>query len=365
MPEKLKNIFFTKDSLILFADAILEQYPKFDKDHFLRLIFDNQWDSLELKEKMRHTTKCLHEVLPQNYIESLVILIEAAPKVKGFEAMSLPDYVEVFGMNHWEESLNALGQFTRYYSSEFAIRPFLDQDPGLVMEYMRIWARSKHENVRRFASEGCRPRLPWAMALPKFIRDPKLVLEVLEILKNDDSEFVRKSVANNLNDISKDNPEIVLKVAERWLLENSKNTNWIVKHGLRTLLKHGNTKALRLFGFGDPEKLEIVKLKTDKVKYKIGDNVFFTFDLLNAESQASKVRLEYAIDYIKANGKSSHKIFQIIEKQYEPGSYKLNRKQSFANMSTRKHYPGNHRITILINGIEKGYTEFILSESKR
>lgn len=211
MPEKLKNIFFTKDSLNNFADAINEQYSKFEKDRFLQLIFDKKWKALELKEKMRHTTKCLHEVMPENYIESLVILINAAPWVKGFEAMTLPDYVEVYGMNDWEESLNALGQFTRYYSSEFAIRPFLDQNPGLVMEYMRSWARSKYENVRRFASEGCRPRLPWAMALPKFIVDPKLVLEVLEILKTDDSEFVRKSVANNLNDISKDNPDIVLQ----------------------------------------------------------------------------------------------------------------------------------------------------------
>ena len=352
MPEKLKNLFFTSESISQFADNIKKQYAAFDKSKFLKLIYNNTWESLELKEKMRHTTQCLHEVLPDNYVETLVILIKAAPDIKGFEAMALPDYVEVYGMNDWEESLNALGEFTRYSSSEFAIRPFLKQDAALVMHYMKIWAKSKHANVRRFASEGCRPRLPWAMALPKFKKDPTLVLEVLEILKDDNSEFVRKSVANNLNDISKDNPEIVLEYATAWI-GKSKNTDWIVKHGLRSLLKQGNTEAMRLFGFSDPENLEIKNLQTDKSSYKIGETMFFSFLLVNKEAAKCKVRLEYGFDFMKANGKQSRKIFQIVEKSFHPGESRIERKYSFKNMSTRKHYPGEHRITIIVNGHEK------------
>ncbi|OQX77695.1 MAG: hypothetical protein B6D61_06775 [Bacteroidetes bacterium 4484_249] len=359
MPKKLKNLFFTKDSLNTFADSIKKYYPEFDKAKFLKLIYDDTWDNLELKQKMRHTSICLHKTLPEDYIETLVILIKVAHEIKGFEAMSLPDFVEVYGMEHWEESLNALGHFTKYYSSEFAIRPFLDKNPELGMHYMNNWAEHEHENVRRFASEGCRPRLPWAMALPKFKKDPALILPILEKLKDDDSEFVRKSVANNLNDISKDNPEIVLDVCERWH-GKSERTDWIVKHACRTLLKQGNTRAMRLFGFGDPEKLEIQNLKIDKTTLKIGESLIFSFELANFEKQECKVRLEYAMDFVKANGKHSRKIFQIIEKTYLPGKHVLKRKHSFVDMSTRKHYPGGHRITIIINGEEKADTLIML-----
>jgi len=359
MAERLKNLFFTKESLNNFAQAIKSQYSTFNEKEFYKNIYDASWEELELKEKMRHVTHSLFKTLPGNYIEALVILVKAAPKIKGFEAMSLPDYVEVYGMDHWEESLNALGQFTKYSSSEFAIRPFLDTDPELTMVYMKSWAKSEHENIRRFASEGCRPRLPWAMALPKFKKDPMPVLEVLEILKDDESEFVKKSVANNLNDISKDNPEIALTVAERWY-GKSDHTNWIVKHAMRTLLKQGNLRAMRLFGFGDPAKLEVVDLKIDKPKLKTGEELFFMIQLENKQKETCNIRIEYAIDYVKANGKTSRKIFQIIEKEYKPGLHSLKRKQSFKELTTRKHYPGSHKLTIIVNGFEKASVSFEL-----
>ena len=352
MPEKLKNLFFTQDSLRLFAEAIKNVYSDFNVEEFLKLIHDESWDTLALKAKMWHTTKCLHKTLPNNYLDSLVILVKAAPTIKGFEAMTLPDYVEKYGMDHWEESLNALGHFTKYASSEFAIRPFLDKKPELAMHYMLNWAESEHENVRRFASEGCRPRLPWAMLLPQFILNPRPIFEVLEKLKDDDSEFVRKSVANNLNDISKDHPDLMMDVCVNWYGYSDK-TNWIVKHACRTLLKQGNTRALRLFGFGDPGKLEIKNLKLSKSKIKIGESINFSFQLNNQEEELCKVRLEYAIDFVKARGKSSRKIFQIIEKEYKPGIHLLKRKHSFANLSTRKHYPGTHSLTIIVNGVMK------------
>jgi 3-methyladenine DNA glycosylase AlkC len=357
MAERLKDLFFTKQSLNAFADAISTEFGEFNRDAFLKNIYDDKWNDRELKEKMRHVTRCLHHVLPKDYIAALVILVNAAPHTKGFEAMCLPDYVEVYGMDHWEESLNALGHFTRYSSSEFAIRPFLNQDPDITMQYMMTWAKSEHENVRRFASEGCRPLLPWAMALPEFKKDPTKVLRVLELLKDDESEFVRKSVANNLNDISKDNPEIAIHVAESWLGASAR-TDWIVKHAMRTLLKKGNTRALRMFGFGDPAKIEIYHLQADNLKIKIGEDLVFSFRLSNHQKSNCKIRLEYAIDYVKANGKTARKIFQIIEKEYDPGQFDLKRKQSFKNMTTRKHYPGTHRLSIVVNGVDKSNIEF-------
>jgi 3-methyladenine DNA glycosylase AlkC len=352
-------MFFTNETVTKMADEIQKHFSKFDKQKFMQLVFDENFESKELKERMRHVSICLHEVLPKDYKQATEILKKAAPKVKGFEAMCFPDFVELYGLNDWETSLPALKHFTQFASSEFAIRPFLDKDPEKGMQLMHECAEDEHANVRRFASEGCRPRLPWAMALPKFKKDPGLILPVLEKLKNDDSEFVRRSVANNLNDISKDNPKIALDICEKWYGE-TENTNAIVKHACRSLLKAGDKRALILFGFGDPAKIKIENLKLSRENIRISEELHFSFDLKVEEKKECKIRLEYAIFYMKANGKLAKKIFQIIEKEYPPGSYSLKRKQSFIDMTTRKHYPGEHQISIIVNGEEKAKKSFEL-----
>ena len=352
MPEKLKNIFFTIESIRAFGDEIHKNYPKFDRKTFENILFSEDWESKELKEKMRHTTLCLHEVLPDNYGRATDILMKSAHGIKGFEAMTLPDYVEVYGMEDWELSLTALGHFTRFSSSEFAIRPFLAKDPERVMSHMSWWAEDEHENVRRFASEGCRPRLPWAMALPKFKKDPALIFPVLEKLKDDVSEFVRRSVANNLNDISKDNPDLMLNVCEKWY-GKTENTDRIVKHACRSLLKAGNKRALMIFGYGDPALLSVKELKLSSKTVHIGEYLHFSFQLQVPGDKAVKIRLEYRVDFMKAKGKQSKKVFKITENTYKPGTHSFKRKQSFADMSTRKHYEGEHGLTICVNGEEK------------
>ena len=362
MAERLKNMFFTQESLGKFIEAIRQVYLDFDGESFLSLIHTPQWEGMELKERMRHTTKCLGKTLPPDYRSALDILKKAAPLVKGFEAASLPDFVEVYGLGDWEASLPALKHFTRYFSSEFSVRPFLDEDPDRAMALMLECAEDNEENVRRFASEGCRPRLPWAMALPRFKKDPGPILPVLEKLKNDPSEFVRRSVANNLNDISKDHPEVVLDLAEKWL-GRSASTDWIVKQACRTLLKTGNTRAMRLFGFGDPSSLHIRNLRFSRDEISIGEDIHFFFDLDVEEKESSRVRLEYRVDYAKSQGKRSKKIFQISENDYMPGRYAFKRKQTFEDMSTRKHYPGEHRIAVVVNGKIKAEISLVLRQA--
>jgi 3-methyladenine DNA glycosylase AlkC len=362
MAEPLKNIFFTKDSLAKFVQTISRVYPQFDGKKFLSLIHCPEWDGMELKERMRHTTLCLGQTLPQDYRQALAILDKTAPSAKGFEAGSLPDFVEVYGLDDWEASLSALKRFTRYFSSEFAIRPFLDRDPERAMALMLECAEDEEENVRRFASEGCRPRLPWAMALPRFKKDPGPIFAVLEKLKDDPSEFVRRSVANNLNDISKDHPGTVLDLAERWL-GRSERTDWIVKQACRTLLKAGNTRAMRLFGFGDPSRLHIRDFRLSRDDVRIGEDIHFMFDLVVEGGEPGKVRLEYRVDYAKSQGKRSKKIFQISEKDCGSGVYSYKRKQTFADMSTRKHYPGEHRIAVIVNGVVKAEKSLRVKEA--
>ena len=362
MAERLKDIFFTQTSLNTFADAIQQYYPEFNKKKFLELVFDDNWESLELKAKMRHTTLCLHQTFPKDFGKALEILKQTAPLTKGFEVMVHHDYVELYGMDNWALSLPALGYFTRFGSSEFAIRPFLDRDPERTMSWMNKWAEDKDEKVRRFASEGCRPRLPWAMALPKFKKDPGLILPVLEKLKNDPSEFVRKSVANNLNDISKDHPALVLDLCERWT-GLSQNTDWVIKHACRTLLKAGDKDALLLFGYGDPAHINVENLTLKNKTVKIGENLLYSFQLVNKGKKTDKVRLEYCIDFVKKTGKQSRKIFKITENDYKPGAHSFSKKHSFVDMSTRKHYEGKHRICIIVNGEEKAKALFEVKKS--
>ncbi|MEO0474244.1 MAG: DNA alkylation repair protein, partial [Bacteroidota bacterium] len=259
----------------------------------------------------------------------------------------------VYGQDDWEASIPALEHFTQYSSSEFAVRPFILKDPDRMLTVIQKWANHPNYHVRRLASEGCRPRLPWAMALPIFKKDPKPLLPILELLKADPEDYVRRSVANNLNDISKDHPDLVLNVAGKWLGQK-KETDWIVKHACRTLLKKGVPQAMRLFGFGDPQAVRIQDMRISPATVSIGEKVTFSFTLLHTEGTPAKLRIEYAIDFVKANGSTSRKVFHITENQYPTGEeIRFEKTHSFKERTTRKHYPGRHHFTILINGVEK------------
>jgi 3-methyladenine DNA glycosylase AlkC len=359
MAERLKDMFFTDSFISELGTSMKELYPGFDRDTFRNLVYGDDWESKELKEKMRHMTRCLGKALPDDYAAAIEILKEVAPRFGGFDAMIFPDFVETYGLDHWELSLEALELFTSLCSSEFAIRPFLARDPDRGMKQMNLWAQNENFHVRRLSSEGCRPRLPWAMALQVFKKDPDPVIQLLEKLKDDPEEYVRKSVANNLNDISKDHPDKVMDVCERWK-GHSKNTDWIVKRACRTLLKEGNSRALLLFGFGDPAQILVEDLSLDRYSLALGEEMQFSFVLTQKAKGAHRVRLEYGIDYMKAGGKVSRRIFQIKEADFQTGKHTIKRKHSFKDLSTRKHYPGTHQLVILVNSIEKAAANIAL-----
>lgn len=355
MAERLKDMFFTRESMNAFAAAIRDSFPEFDRERFFELVFSEEFNDLELKDRMSHTTRCLNKTLPGSYSEAVEILIRAAPHVKGFEAMCLPDYLAQFGMQDWDLSLRALGRIGRNITGEMAIRPFLDKDPDKVLPYLWGWAEQEAVPLRRLASEGTRPRLPWAMALPRFKKDPSMIIPILEKLKDDPSEDVRRSVANHVNDISKDNPDIALDLCARWY-GTSASVDKIVKHACRTLLKAGDSRALRIFGYSDPAGMRVRNLTLESDAIFIGDDVRFTFTL--AIQVEGKVRVEYAISYVKAQGKLSRKVFKLTENFYPAGTRDFKRKHSFADMSTRKHHPGIHRLGIIVNGEEKAHASF-------
>ena len=209
MAEQLKNLY-SKEFIEKLANRLFLTYENFKKENFINSIFDSSWQDLELKQRMRHIAHILNKYLPFSYKEQLEILKEVKKDFGGLEAMIFQDFVEVFGLDDFEESMKALEIFTINSSSEFAIRQFILKYEEQTINQMKIWAKSSNEHIRRLASEGCRPRLPWAVALPLFKQNPIKPFEIIELLKHDKSLYVQKSVANNLNDISKDNPQLVI-----------------------------------------------------------------------------------------------------------------------------------------------------------
>jgi 3-methyladenine DNA glycosylase AlkC len=357
MAEALKHSY-NKEFINRLVKTIQQEHKKFDGKNFTKKIFNKGWKDKELKQRMRHICECLQQFLPQDYAKALKILKPVSENFSGFEPMFFPDFVEVYGLNRFEESMRALAHFTKYSSSEFAVRPFLIKEPKKMMKQMEKWALSKNEHHRRLASEGCRPRLPWAFALPEFKKNPAAVLKILEKLKNDESEYVRKSVANNLNDISKDHADLVLALAKKWL-GKSKKTDWVVKHGCRTLLKKGDARALKLFAILKPKHVLVQKLKIDKT-VKRGQRLGFSFELISSKKQLGKLRIEYVINFMKKNGEQAPKVFKISEAEVLTKEKKVNKEHSFKLISTRKYYPGEHGLFVIVNGEEKARGRFKL-----
>lgn len=366
MAEPLKNMyndkFFNELSKVLY-----EITPDFNKNQFISDIYDNEWENRELKQRMRHTSTVIKDYLAQDYSDSINQLLEIVNyyQIKNehdtlLGLIFIPDFVEQYGLDNFEISIPAIEKITQLISCEFAIRPFIIKHEKQTMQQMSKWSKHENHHVRRLASEGCRPRLPWAMAIPNFKKDPSLVLPILEILKGDSSEYVRRSVANNLNDISKDNPSTVIEIAKKWHGAND-NTDKIVKHACRTLLKQGNTGIMELFGFESIKNIEISDFEITTKQVKIGSFAEFHFKLANKSKLESKIRLEYAVYYQKANGTLSKKVFKISERIFQGETETtIIKKHSFRLITTRKFHTGEHKISVIINGNEIGEESFKL-----
>lgn len=348
------------------SDSLIHSIPGFNKPKFIKAIFGGGFETMELKERMKHTARVLHQFMPATYkgTADLIKIMIGRLREDGFrdnmlEFMFLPDYIETFGIDDYKESVKALGYITQFVSCEFSVRPFIIQYPDKMMAQMLQWSLHANDNVRRLSSEGCRPRLPWAMALPALKKDPSPILPILENLKNDPSEFVRRSVANNLNDIAKDNPDMVIGLAAQWK-GISKETDAIIKHGCRTLLKQGHSAILDHYGLSSKHTvLSAFTILTPEVK--TGDKLHFSFEVKNKDRVAQTIRLEYAVYYQKQNGSLNRKVFKISERVYQQGeTAAIQRRQSFELITTRKFHPGLHRLSIIINGTEKEIKDFYL-----
>lgn len=350
-----------------FSNLVEEIIPGFDKKKFKQLIFDENWVSKELKERMQHTCSVLHQFLPKDFEKAISLIQKIIIKLRqqkmtgnSLEFMFFPGYIESYGLDHFDISVKSIEFVTQFTSCEFAVRPFIIRYGDRMMQQMQQWSLHESYHVRRLASEGCRPRLPWAMAIPALKKDPTPILPILANLKNDPSEYVRRSVANNLNDIAKDNPQIVIRTASRWK-GLSKETDAIVKHGCRTLLKQGHPEILSFYGLSHNEEILLSDFKVLTPAVKIGAPLEFSFTLYHSGKQAQTVRLEYGIYYLKQKGQHSKKVFKISERLLNSNEkLSMRRKQSFKLITTRKFYTGPHKVSLIINGRELETIKFEL-----
>ena len=349
-----------------FGQAVAEVYPTFDKQKFIDTIYEGDFAQKEWKDRMKHTTIVLHQFMPENFPEAVSLIDKIINNLKknkftdgNLAFIFFADYIEIYGLDDFKTSAKAFVSITQFISCEFAVRPFILKYNEKMIDEMVKWSLHENHHVRRLSSEGSRSRLPWAMAIPFLKKDPASILPILENLKNDPSEYVRRSVANSLNDIAKDNPKTVLEIANLWK-GHSKETDGIIKHGSRTLLKQGHPEILRHYGLESTNiELSSFEIKTPIVK--IGDYLQFQFQLNNKNEEAKTVRLEYAVHYKKAKGHLAKKVFKISEKIYHPNHLtKIERNQSFKIITTRVFYTGIHQLSIIINGTESEVLEFEL-----
>lgn len=360
MAEALKDRYFQKPFFERLTKEITVHYPEFPKAKFYELLFDENWSSKPLKEMLMHSASVLREHLPNNYLEMLEVLKKICHKFGDFDAMIFSDIVRQFGLDHYDESIQALELFTQYSTAEFAIRPYILNHEGKTMKQLLEWSTNENEHVRRLSSEGCRPRLPWAMALPNFKEDPSLILPILENLKSDDSLYVRKSAANNWNDLTKDNPDIVLTTFKKWNTGATKETQWIMKHALRGLLKAGNPVALSLMGF-EPVKAKVMSLEIKPTKIKIGEKVNFSCKIINEGKEPAEFMIDYIVHFHKANGKTAPKVFKLKALILAVGeSIQISKNHDFKLINTRKYYSGIHAIQIQVNGEKMNSVDFEL-----
>jgi 3-methyladenine DNA glycosylase AlkC len=362
-PPKLKD-FVDSEAVARIAGAVDRATDGFDQDGFVTAVFDEDWETKALKVRIRHIARTLRAFLAGDYPAALDVLLRAAHggDMEGFSAWCLNDFVEEYGIDDPDLSLPALEQFTRLVSAEFAVRPFIARYPERMATQMVEWARSDDEAVRRLASEGYRPRLPWGMGVPALKKDPSPILPVLELLHDDPSETVRRSVANNLNDISKDHPGTVLVTLADWEGDTPKAVA-LRKHALRTLLKKGDPGALELLGFSKDAPVAVAGIVVSPETARIGEHVFVEFQIVSTGATPQPVMVDYAVVFQNRSGTGSRKVFKgRVEELDAGGSLELRRKVSLRPMSTREIFPGRHIVEVQVNGVVRATAAFDVVE---
>ena len=353
----LKNIF-TKKMVQYIASNIKAVYPFLKNEMFIKDVVE-AFEPLSLTQRAEHISAMLYEYLPSPYLKSLDIIVKslgpvtAEEELEGYDSfyiMPLGIFVKDYGLGEFDASMLALKEMTMRFTSEFAVRHFIVQDEETCLLYFRQWLKDENCHVRRLVSEGTRPRLPWGLRLQKYVKDPGAVLKLLHAMKNEPTRLVQRSIANSLNDISKDNPSLVTDFLEQWKDEGVKDCDWIISHACRTLIKQGDKQALSLMGFKSEVKIKELQLTISEYKIVIGEYLEFSLDFVLEEE--AKLMIDYVIYFKKANGELKPKVFKFSNKSYKSSKISLLKRHRIKLATTRKYYEGIQKVSVQINGKE-------------
>ncbi len=325
---------------------------------------------LELKQRVQHIIDTLHDFLPSGFEQAVHCLLElpehwdsgdADDPLRSFAAWPIIDYIGYHGVDHPQVSLPALQKLTGLFSAEFAIRPFLIKHPALCQEHFKQWIKHDDEHVRRLVSEGSRPRLPWGIQLKPYVQDPSDNLPWLEALKDDDSLYVRRSVANHLNDISKDHPQVVIELCQSWYPTADEKVKWLIKHGLRSLIKSGQPEVFPLLGYSRNIQLKTSDLKLKTPGLTLGESLAFELTLESCAQSTQTMVVDFALHLVKANGKTAAKVFKWKTVTLAPNqTLTIEKQHAIKKITTRRYYSGEQVLEILINGKPVAQTTFAL-----
>ncbi|MDR2279474.1 MAG: DNA alkylation repair protein [Gordonia sp. (in: high G+C Gram-positive bacteria)] len=326
-----------------------------------------RFDGLPLRERSDLLRDAVLDAVPGDYPALAAVVSAAAenPRLTGWMVWPVSTAIAERAVGDgsseaFEDAMSMLATLTSRLTSEFAIRALLRHDLARGLAIAQEWTTSTDEHVRRLASEGTRPYLPWGTRIPGVITDPAAAVPILDSLYRDPSEYVRRSVANHLNDISRHAPEVVVETAQRWLTEPDDTTAATVRHALRTLVKRGDPAALALLGFGTVS-VEVDGPRTSGGAVAIGEDIGFTAAVRNTGTNDARVAIDYVVHHRKANGTQTEKVFKLTTCTLAPGEVlDIDRRHSFKAITTRKYHPGPHAIELQINGRRLGRADFDL-----
>ena len=370
----LKDELFNKTKVKKISNELKRAYTGFDQTQFEKDVL-KEFPKLELMERIIWIRDCLRTHLPNDYKNAVQIILKSLPPEldpkktdNDFGEFIYAPYgyfVAEYGCTKADLkfSLKALEELTKRFSMEGPIRDFVNAFPKETYAVVEKWSRAKQYHVRRLASEGTRPFLPWAGRIKT---DPKQAVTILDTLHSDTTRYVTRSVANHMNDLSKIEPGLVVKTLKRWQKageQDEKEMQFIVKHSLRTLVKEGNMDALKLLGFKAPQ-VTVTNLKLTPKNIKTGQSLTLTFDIETNANKLQKLVIDYVIHFRKAKGHTAPKVYKISQIELKPGEkITIEKKHPLKLMSTRTLYPGIQTFELQINGQSFGKKDFKIVES--
>ncbi len=368
--------FFSPSLVRRLGADLARVHPGFPERSFVKAA-SSGLDALELVDRGRHIGRALGAHLPPAYPDAIVVLLRSlGPEHAGDELLGvgmapffyLPHvlFVAERGLEHFELSMRAQYELTKRFSAESSIRPYIARYPERTLGVLRKWSADRNAHVRRLVSEGTRLRLPWAARVRWLDENPERVVELLELLKDDPSTMVRRSVANNLNDLGKVWPDLLARTCAAWLADASPARRALVEHALRSAVKRGDADALRLLGYGRKPGVVLEAVRFDPVRVAIGGRVAMGFALRSRSRARQDLLVDVAVHFVKARGATAAKVFKVGRFTLPPrGRIALRSAFSLAVHTTRVPRAGTHAVDVLVNGHRLRAGSFEVTNGRR